>query len=64
MKYLVLGSSGQIGSALVKYLKNRNEEVVTFDIVANKNVLLILKIILKKEKKYWQQNVDKNDKST
>ncbi len=32
MKYLVLGSSGQIGSALVKFLTNQGEEVFGFDI--------------------------------
>ena len=33
MKYLVLGSSGQIGSPLVSYLKRRGHKVETFDIV-------------------------------
>ncbi len=33
MKYLVLGSEGQIGAALVSYLKNSNKEVLEFDIV-------------------------------
>lgn len=33
MKHLVLGSSGQIGNHLVKYLKNRGEEVFEYDIV-------------------------------
>ena len=33
MKILVLGSAGQIGESLVKYLKNQNHEVVEFDIV-------------------------------
>ena len=32
MKYLVLGSSGQVGQALVRFLLNNNEEVTTFDI--------------------------------
>ena len=32
MKHLVLGSSGQIGSYLVKYLKGINEEVMEYDI--------------------------------
>jgi len=36
MKYLILGSSGQIGTALVKYLKNTNNEVLEFDIVNSK----------------------------
>tara|TARA_R100000008_G_scaffold84500_1_gene72041 strand:- start:1682 stop:2515 length:834 start_codon:yes stop_codon:yes gene_type:complete len=36
MKYLVLGSSGQIGSALVNYLVDRGNEVETFDIVEDK----------------------------
>lgn len=33
MKYLVLGSAGQIGTALCSYLKEQGQEVVTFDIV-------------------------------
>ncbi len=33
MKYLILGSKGQIGSALVDYLKTQNKEVLEFDIV-------------------------------
>ena len=52
MKYLVLGSSGQIGSALVNYLVDKGNEVETFDIVEDKyqdlrmqkNQLLIEKI--------------------
>lgn len=32
MKYLVLGSSGQIGLELCKFLRNKGEEVVEFDI--------------------------------
>ena len=32
-KYLVLGSSGQIGSQLVKYLKNKGHHVFEFDIM-------------------------------
>jgi nucleoside-diphosphate-sugar epimerase len=32
MKYLVLGSEGQIGSALMEYLKKQGEEVAGFDI--------------------------------
>lgn len=32
MKYLVLGSEGQIGSALTAYLKSKNHEVIEFDI--------------------------------
>lgn len=33
MKYLILGSSGQIGSALVEYIKEKKQEVVEFDVV-------------------------------
>lgn len=33
MKYLVLGSAGQIGSALSGYLGNQGHEVLEFDIV-------------------------------
>jgi nucleoside-diphosphate-sugar epimerase len=32
MKYLILGSAGQVGSHLVDYLKNKNYKVDTFDI--------------------------------
>ena len=32
MKHLILGSAGQIGTALKKYLKSINEEVIEFDI--------------------------------
>jgi nucleoside-diphosphate-sugar epimerase len=33
MKYLVLGSEGQIGAALTNFLKKRGDEVLEFDIV-------------------------------
>lgn len=33
MKYLILGSEGQIGAALVSYLEKQNKEVLEFDIV-------------------------------
>jgi len=32
MKHLVLGSAGQIGGHLCKYLRDNNQEVITFDI--------------------------------
>jgi nucleoside-diphosphate-sugar epimerase len=32
MKYLILGSSGQIGSHLVEYIKQKNNSVILFDI--------------------------------
>jgi nucleoside-diphosphate-sugar epimerase len=35
MKYLVLGSSGQIGAELCKFLKKKGHEVLTFDIEDN-----------------------------
>lgn len=35
MKYLVLGSSGQIGLELCKFLKNNGHEVTEFDIMSN-----------------------------
>ncbi len=35
MKYLVLGSAGQIGDCLCSYLKNKGHEVLEFDIVDN-----------------------------
>jgi nucleoside-diphosphate-sugar epimerase len=33
MKYLILGSAGQIGGALTDYLKKIGEEAIEFDIV-------------------------------
>lgn len=37
MKALILGSSGQIGSALCNYLRSIGEEVIEFDIVRNED---------------------------
>jgi nucleoside-diphosphate-sugar epimerase len=37
MKYLVLGSEGQIGKALVAFLQKNNHEVLTFDIASSPN---------------------------
>ena len=37
MKYLVLGSSGQVGLELCKFLKKEGHEVVEFDIVADES---------------------------
>lgn len=37
MKYLVLGSSGQVGLELCKFLRNEGHEVVEFDIVADES---------------------------
>ena len=37
MKYLVLGSAGQLGLALCQYLKNQGHAVTTYDIANNKN---------------------------
>lgn len=37
MKYLVLGSAGQIGIPLCEYLKSLNHEILTFDVVDNKD---------------------------
>ena len=36
MKILILGSSGQIGSYLTKYLIEKNYQVIEFDILNNK----------------------------
>jgi nucleoside-diphosphate-sugar epimerase len=35
MKYLILGSAGQVGTPLTSFLKNKGHEVITFDIVDN-----------------------------
>jgi nucleoside-diphosphate-sugar epimerase len=37
MKYLVLGSAGQVGTHLVEFLKNKNYNVETFDIEHSKH---------------------------
>lgn len=37
MKYLILGSAGQIGTPLTLFLRQQNHEVITFDIVDNIN---------------------------
>ena len=37
MKHLVLGSSGQIGAHLVKYLQSKGEQVYEYDLVLNQN---------------------------
>lgn len=37
MKYLILGSSGQIGHELCKFLKKEGHDIVEFDIVSNEN---------------------------
>lgn len=37
MKYLVLGSSGQVGNALCKYLKSKKHDVYKFDIIDGEN---------------------------
>tara|TARA_R110000803_G_scaffold141963_1_gene208358 strand:+ start:85 stop:927 length:843 start_codon:yes stop_codon:yes gene_type:complete len=36
MRHLVLGSSGQIGAHLVKYLQDKGEQVIEYDIALNK----------------------------
>jgi len=37
MKYLVLGSAGQIGSPLCDYLRDKGHDVYTYDIASHKN---------------------------
>lgn len=32
MKYLILGSSGQVGMSLTKILKNKKHEIINFDL--------------------------------
>lgn len=46
MKYLVLGSSGQIGSELVNFLKKNGHTVITFDIIENPTQDLRIKGVL------------------
>lgn len=38
MKFLVLGSEGQVGASLVDFLKRNNHDVLTFDIIENQNM--------------------------
>jgi len=37
MKYLVLGSSGQVGEGLAHYIRSKNDECIEFDIVRNQD---------------------------
>lgn len=46
MKYLVLGSSGQIGVELCKFLKEKGHEVIEFDIVENNSQDLRIQNVL------------------
>jgi len=46
MKILVLGSSGQIGLPLVSFLRNKNHEVIEFDIAKNNDEDLRIESIL------------------
>jgi len=46
MKYLVLGSSGQVGSALSSFLRNQGDEVIEFDIVKDQKQDLRVKDVL------------------
>lgn len=48
MKILVLGSSGQIGVPLVKFLRERHHEVIEFDIVRDVNEDLRVPFVLDK----------------
>jgi nucleoside-diphosphate-sugar epimerase len=48
MKYLVLGSSGQIGSELTKFLRKNEETVIEFDIALDKNQDLRIPNVLDK----------------
>ena len=46
MKYLVLGSDGQIGLELCEFLRKKGEEVVEFDIASDKSKDLRVQNIL------------------
>jgi nucleoside-diphosphate-sugar epimerase len=46
MKILVLGSSGQIGLSLVKFLRNKKHEVIEFDIEKNQSEDLRIPFVL------------------
>ena len=48
MRYLVLGSSGQIGLELCKFLKKQNHQVIEFDIVNHPSEDLRIRNILEK----------------
>ena len=61
MKYLVLGSSGQVGEQLVNYLKRNGKEVETFDIVEKAlsfyDETVILENIISEEVDYLMNNM-------
>jgi len=60
MRYLVLGSEGQIGKPLVNFLKNQNHEVEEYDIRANQ--LQDLRFLEQEEKrKEFVQKISKCD---
>ena len=56
MKVLVLGSSGQVGSSLTEYLRNKNYEVIEFDIVNNEEQDLRIY-----DNKLLEQNIQSSD---
>lgn len=56
MKVLVLGSSGQVGYSLTRYLRNKNYEVIEFDIVNNEEQDLRIY-----NNKLLEQNIQSSD---
>lgn len=56
MKVLVLGSSGQVGFSLTEYLRNKNYEVIEFDIVNNEEQDLRIY-----NNKLLEQNIQSSD---
>ena len=59
MRYLVLGSAGQIGAPLVKYLKNEGHQVEEYDF--RTNPLEDLRYLhLKKYKRIFVEKIEKS----
>ena len=59
MKYLVLGSSGQVGLELCKFLKKEGHEVVEFDIVADESQDLRIPNVLDEIHLFFADQPDK-----
>ena len=55
MKYLILGSSGQIGSALTIYLRNKGHQVTEFDIANTSDKIEDLRYLNSESRKLLQQ---------
>src|SRR5262249_27981042 len=58
MKVLVTGSSGHLGEALVRTLKNTNHEVIGVDIVHSEFTNMVGSLVDREHGKRWIEGVD------